>query len=820
MKHFYILILALSLALGAKSQYVFTATDIDGTTHDIQGYLDEGKPVLILDFTSDWGFYWSLHENGSYVELYNTLGQGGSGDIVVLYLAGAGFASEADVYDVDYSFDLGAGYESVDLTEGHDIPVIVAADNPGVFGSEKGGSLWVCPFNDYGYFQNTFLSPEELLESLYLGCCTSLEGDDPGIAWTNTTLYDPNCDPTSLGYVLSNNAAADLDQVSIDVYLNNVQLESLTYTETLTGCASVSLDYNNEAIQEGDEVMMVINQANANLSNDTVSIVQDEVDTVGTTIKVEVIDPADLTSELYFAVSPGMEAYALSSNNFQNYAFLEPGCYSFYLDPGEFDSSPGFAMAGSVDENDNYTDTIFFGPMDELGYEPFTLFVEGEPAVQKVWGYVFEDANEAGYFSPDFPRISNIQVNYGSLSTFTDLDGYYEFPEIIPGESVSIEYDENVWPVYTTPGSGQIGWGNYIHNFGLNSDDPFFSLSGNFDAGLPYLCESGLAHSFVIWNGGNQPTSGSLTFTYDPILTPVSFSPEPTQINGNVLIYDLDEIDYGGATGLWVTYVDISSDLLGSLVSVSYSLETYDDEGNVAGTESESITDTLFCAYDPNDKYGFPLGTGEAGLIEANTPLKYRIRFQNTGNLAATTVVIRDTLPEELDWESFEPLGGTHEYSLFMNSQTREVVWTFSNIMLPDSASDPEGSIGSLWFDIEMVDLEPGDEIENTAYIFFDSNEAIVTNTSLHTIGTPLSATGPGATSFSVFPNPGEGLIFFKGDLQIGEMVSVRDLTGRQVIRERFSGRALDVSGLHSGMYLVTVGNRSAVKVLINSVLK
>lgn len=799
-----------------KAQSPFTATDVNGTTHDVQAYLDEGKPVLIMAFVESWGYYWSIHESGAHTVLYNTLGQGGTGEIVVLYIAGEGFDSESEIYDVDYSGDLGAGYESVDLTAGHSIPVIVAADNPEVYVSEKGERIWMCPYDDIAYTFDAFADADQMVEELNDQCCTLFEGEDPGIGWANSTIFNPGCDPTSLSYSLTNYTATDIEQVAVDVYLNGVLLEGLLYEETIEGCSSATLDYNNPAIQEGDEVTMVIDQANTNLQNDTVSIERDMVDTVGTTVKLELLDPWEYSILYFNAQGQGSFLEVSASSNWTNYLFLEPGCYDLNVGGYGNPTVTELVLVGTVDDSDQYTDTLFYGPLEGEEFSvAFTINAMGEAASQKVWGYIFEDVNEVGAFNPSMGRIAGIQVNYESLTTFTDADGYYEFSEWIPGEQVGIVYDEAVWPVYTTPGAGYVGSDSYIANFGLNADDPFYSLAINLNMGLPYICESTINSDMYFANVGNQPTSAELVFVHDALLEPISFYPTPDFINGDELTYLLEDIPYGGGFNISIGYQEVSANLLGELLTGSYTLNTFDDQGNVVQVQTETQTDTLFCAYDPNDKYGFPLGSGEEGIIEADTPLKYRIRFQNTGNLPATTVVIRDTLPVELNWESFAPISSTHDYSLLLDENSREVVWTFNNIMLPDSASDPEGSIGSLWFDVEMSDLEIGDRIENTAYIYFDANEAIVTNTSLHTIGEPLSTSVEEMQTFSVYPNPAEKVIFLKGDLDQNEVVRITDLRGRIVMQAPLSQRSVDVSDLETGIYLVSVEGMASVKLVV-----
>ncbi|MCA1764481.1 MAG: T9SS type A sorting domain-containing protein, partial [Flavobacteriales bacterium] len=313
----------------------------------------------------------------------------------------------------------------------------------------------------------------------------------------------------------------------------------------------------------------------------------------------------------------------------------------------------------------------------------------------------------------------------------------------------------------------------------------------------------------------NQPVSGELVFTHDPILTPVDYDPDPVSVSGNEITFAIPEVQLGGASNFSISYEDVSADLLGEELTASYTITTFDDQGNVANTDASTITDTLLCAYDPNDKFGFPLGEGPEGLIAEGTPLRYRIRFQNTGNLPATTVVVRDTLPDELNWESFVPLTASHSHTIMMDSETREVTWTFDNIMLPDSASDPEGSVGSIWFDIEMNDLDLGDQIENTAYIFFDQNAPIITNTSLHTISEELSVNDSEKAPFIVFPNPAQEVFFIGGEVSGAQTIQITDLSGRVVLQKSLNRNGIDISTLSDGLYLVTIGMGKTVKLMV-----
>lgn len=813
MKQFYLILIASLLSVQVVAQDLdVDLTDIDGNNHNIQNYLDQGKPVFIYGFSDDWSA-WYGYEFFEIHELYNIHGQGGSNDVVVLMFASFGFENAVDLSGLDYSDELGPGYEDLSFTDDNPIPIILISDYPQLNMYEGAIFHAYCPQQEEFYMSSEDSGVDSYMNKVYTECCTTLETFDPALNHYNTG-NSPDCSPTDINFWLSNESAFEITSCDVDVYVNGAWYEQLNLTDTLAGCDAEIIFYQNDALIPGDTVTFAIADDNDQLQNDTTSSHVEPVDTVRGHVRGEIILPQE--NFYYASISSGSSSEMINSeSDFRYDMFYDEGCRSigvgFIIE--DWDMTDAHFRLTSLNEDGTVhkilADTIGDN-FNWMYFQSFNLHVE-ESVPQQAWGYVYEDVNDDQTFNPDVPRIPGVQVNHDVYTTFTDADGYYVFPEITQGEPISIEYNEVAWPVYTTPNAGNLNSGNYIHNFGLLSDDPVWDLSAYFDAGVPYMCEWGISQGIHVSNSGNQPVSGTLEFIFDDQLTLTGTSPDPIDITGNTITWNVSELGYNQSANFTAQFDTVSADLLGNVFTASYNLTGFDVDDNVIANSSETLSDTLFCAYDPNDKYGFPLGSGPEGFIAANTPLKYRIRFQNTGNAPATNVTVVDTLPETLDWDSFVPGPSSHEYQVQMNAETREVQWIFNGINLPDSTSDPLGSIGHIWFDIDMAALNLGDQILNQAHIFFDQNEAITTNMSVHTIADIETGVAESEISFELYPNPARHTLLLKTAQSQGYDVVISDLSGRVLRQSALTATTteLQIADLRSGIYLVSVIDQS-----------
>ncbi|NRA52009.1 MAG: T9SS type A sorting domain-containing protein, partial [Phaeodactylibacter sp.] len=220
--------------------------------------------------------------------------------------------------------------------------------------------------------------------------------------------------------------------------------------------------------------------------------------------------------------------------------------------------------------------------------------------------------------------------------------------------------------------------------------------------------------------------------------------------------------------------------------------------------------DEVIAAFDPNDKVGFPQGRGANKLIRPNQDIEYRIRFQNTGTDTAFKVVIVDALSSVFQRASFRPGASSHPYELDID-ESGIVHFIFNDILLPDSTTNPGGSIGFVKFRIaQLPDLEPGTNLNNEAAIYFDAEAPVITNLAWHTIeDTPqvTTSTAPLVTSkmVSVFPNPALDHVAFliEGEGLGLSLLTLFDGQGRLVKAHSFTGKrfVLKRGGLASGVY-------------------
>ncbi len=218
-------------------------------------------------------------------------------------------------------------------------------------------------------------------------------------------------------------------------------------------------------------------------------------------------------------------------------------------------------------------------------------------------------------------------------------------------------------------------------------------------------------------------------------------------------------------------------------------------------------------AYDPNDKSAFPIGYGEDHVIDPESFIEYKIRFQNTGTDTAFNVAIRDTLSDLLDITTLRMGASSHSYNWRLEDQGT-LVLDFPNILLPDSTTNLSKSNGFVSFKIQVkpVPSLPYSSIKNKAAIYFDFNEPIITNEVFHTIDTMfidiVSSTksiNPLNNRVKLAPNPANDYttLTFPEDAEFPLTIRLYSQDGRLIRTEALNNNLeeVDLKNLTTGIY-------------------
>jgi Leucine-rich repeat (LRR) protein len=194
-------------------------------------------------------------------------------------------------------------------------------------------------------------------------------------------------------------------------------------------------------------------------------------------------------------------------------------------------------------------------------------------------------------------------------------------------------------------------------------------------------------------------------------------------VNGNVVTYTITNFNDMPYFPIKLKLKTDTTATANDMVCVHVSIQPNQADADTTDNEYDYCY-AIFNSYDPNEKEVFPKDV-PPGYVDW---LTYTIHFQNTGNAPAFNIKLKDTLDTNLDLSTFEFRDASHAASTNLNGRVLTV--RFNNIMLPDSSSDHEGSMGYFQYRIKpKPNMADGIKVKNKAHIFFDYNAAIITNT-------------------------------------------------------------------------------------------
>jgi hypothetical protein len=361
-----------------------------------------------------------------------------------------------------------------------------------------------------------------------------------------------------------------------------------------------------------------------------------------------------------------------------------------------------------------------------------------DPNYVKICGFVVNDTNRNCQKDSTDAGIRNIRVRINSGNTsrvaITNSFGYYETwmpkgtfvitQELVVNNTVlnpGVFQRCNLAPISLNANQGgQTYCGNNFYD----------SLSGCRDLKVALnrytTTTPGFSQNNIISYQNNSPnTIQNVVLKYKMTTnTTLTFASPTYTVSSNIISWNLGTLaPFASGSKTVKSLVPVNYGL--GIVSIDSAwIEPYTSDCNIANNKAVKV-DTSVGSYDPNDKTAFPGGNIDTSVKS----LTYLIRFQNTGTAPARNVVVEDVITNNIDFNSIRLKSLSHEGQMLIE-ENRKLIFEFPNIMLPDSASDPEGSIGYITFTANLKDgISVGDEINNFVDIYFDFNDPIRTNT-------------------------------------------------------------------------------------------
>jgi len=426
-------------------------------------------------------------------------------------------------------------------------------------------------------------------------------------------------------------------------------------------------------------------------------------------------------------------------------------------------------------------------------------------------GIVFYDQNQNGIKDGNDYGIGNRLIGFQSENVIRYTDEYGQYFNFADSGSVyTISYIEDPDWILTSdsisythsfePGQTE----NLNNNFGiypvLSEHSGRVSISSN-----PTRCNTDVEFFIKMKNEGTFYESGNLSFHLDPRCSFVEAIPPPNSIDltTNTITWTRDSI---------APFRAFEPSIVLEMPNETFTGDTLMFNSDWNSSNSSLSIDNNYqpevrCAYDPNDKLAMPHGVYDENYALIKDTFEYTIRFQNTGNDVAFDVVILDTISTEFDITTFKILNNSHPVDVKRVDNVIE--FSFNEIYLPDSLSNEPESHGFVSYSIVPKEDTPNNSlVENTAYIFFDFNPAIVTNTTSHTLvdSIPIltSLKEESVIGLSVYPSPTTGEFHIKGlENSLNRQLIVYNSFG-QIIHVT-NETSFDLSNHTTGIYWIRV---------------
>ncbi|MBK7957894.1 MAG: T9SS type A sorting domain-containing protein [Bacteroidetes bacterium] len=452
----------------------------------------------------------------------------------------------------------------------------------------------------------------------------------------------------------------------------------------------------------------------------------------------------------------------------------------------------------------------------------------------KICGYVYNDVNKNCAKDSNENGLNSIQIilsgSQTNLVTYTNTAGYYFFFAPKGSYTVKQNLSQSTYN-WNTLAARQLCPGN---NASINVSAPtggstycnnhfYDTIKSCKDLGVHITKYRNITPGFprtLYLNYKNySPFAVSNVKVYykkNTVQTFVSATPAASGSSGNTYFWNLGTLAANQSGMIKVELFTPVGTPLGTVAKDSVWILPDSGDCELANNKA-NLTDYCKGSWDPNDKAVSPAGEGDNGAITRDVrTLDYLVRFQNTGTAPAFNVKVEDQLDGDFDWTSLKINAVSHPYTVSLEDGGK-LVFEFQDIMLPDSGTDEAASHGFINYSIDMKEnLNYGTEMTNTAAIFFDFNEPVITNTTVNTLVQKTSgiiSVQSNNVKVNMYPNPIQAMANFVIQSEKAEEMTIEifDITGKSVksiqtsIKEGNQTLTIPMQDVLSGLYIVNI---------------
>ncbi|HRG58798.1 MAG TPA: PKD domain-containing protein [Bacteroidia bacterium] len=534
-----------------------------------------------------------------------------------------------------------------------------------------------------------------------------------------------------------------------------------------------------------------------------------------------------------FIYGAGTQLTAYSDSITGNFSFLvPPGTYTIQMCPTSggilqngIITVPTNSVGGPTTSCASYTVTI--GANDTICGLNYGVFMNAST----VTGTLFYDVNSNGIMDSGETGIPYQTIQIGTYTAYTDANGNYNIS--VPMGSYTISYTPSGFyssgTITTTSVVAQVTQNGMTYG---NNNIGLYMTPGQVDLGITISPSTTVTPGFGAWysinvcNYGTTPTAATVMMQYDAALTPNYQTPAGASVNttNQLITWNLPAINPGSCSYIWVSFQALIGIQLGSSAVEFVSVNPVTGIDNNLNNNTDTVHQIVVGSWDPNNKLVVYTNIADPNYqiissVEPNQEIRYTINFQNTGNAPAHNVVVVDEMSSNLDINSFEFIGASHNCTILRNGNT--TTYKFMNIMLPDSTNNEPASHGFVTYKLNANNgLNIGEQIIDYANIYFDFNAPVLTEDAV------ITMVGPTALGSilqneqaNLFPNPAQEFVYVNltsaddGNVNI----NVTDATGKtylqqqRVLKTGYNKVIINTSELSKGIYFVQTTTQDGV---------